>query len=135
MTRAIGESPWLAAFVLFFVPVLVLALTRALVAVPRALPADFAAGRFESAGPFDVERPLADFALRVDDRAGALVPARVFFVLLRDLEDFFARAAMTVASREWSMRFSHRKNWTHRYARVHHTRRHVSASHSAARTR
>lgn len=114
MTRAIGESARLDAFVLFFVLVFVWALTRAVVAVPRAVLADFAAERFERAGPLDVERVPADFALRADARAGALVPARVFFVLLRDVEDFFDRAAMTVASREWSMRFSHRKNWTHR---------------------
>lgn len=99
VTRAIGESLRLAAFVLFFARVVVLALARAFAPVVRDVPADLLAERFDKAGPLVAERALADFPLRVDVRAAVLVPARVFLLLLRDLEDFFARAAMTVSSR------------------------------------
>lgn len=97
-----GESPRLLDLALFFLADVVgdLPLARRVAAVARDPPADLLAARFDSAGPFADDRPLADFALRVDDRAVALVPARAVLVLLRDLEDFFARAAMTVSSPE-----------------------------------
>ena len=116
VTRAIGESPRDVDFLVFpalLLP-LVLLLVRLLALFPRLALADLPPDRFDSAGPLPVDRALADLVVDVDLRAGALVPARVFFVLLRDLEDFFARAAMTVSSREWAIHLCHRKNWTHR---------------------
>lgn len=102
VTRAIGESPRVVDFLLLPVALVVLVLPwpRLLAVFPRAVFADLVVDRFDSAGPVPADRALADLALDADLRAGALVPARVFFVLLRDLEDFFARAAMTVSSRE-----------------------------------
>ena len=79
-------------------------LARLLAEVPRLDVDDLLADLFASIGPPDAERAVDDRAPlvepRAEFRAGDLVPARVFFALLRDLEDFFVRAAMTVSSRE-----------------------------------
>ena len=97
VTRAIGESPRFVDLVLFFLTAVEFELARCAAAVPRVPAALLPAERFDKEGPLPPDRALADFAPRVDARAGVLVPARLLFVLLRDLEDFFARAAMTVS--------------------------------------
>jgi hypothetical protein len=103
VTRAIGESPPLLLLaLLLFAAGLALDVppARRVLTADRLAVADLVDARFDSAGPVAEDRPLADFPPRADRRADALVPARVFFDLLRDLEDFFARAAMAVSSRE-----------------------------------
>lgn len=135
-TREIGEPPRRPELALLRdLAAGVDAAGRFVGARPRAPAVATLGARFDDDGPRALDAAGASRPRAVAFRERDLAPARVFFALLREREDFFVRAAMTVSSREWSTPRWDSKNWTHQRVRVHHTARYASDRHSSAPTR